>query len=624
MKNEISSSLASSATMHTTSSNRSIANDATEAGWRAAWALHLTRPAESFALASTALDTAIAAGHANDAAWAQLCRALAGYRLSGADIKRLTDDFAEASMRMKALNSARGQRLASIGPAVLAMKQGHWPQALAECEKIAGSFDLGAMDPDNFYLLLGLSTSHVYCGNLVEGLRFGYIGLNVAQYLELAAEEATICMPLGVALMAARDHEEATEIFNAAEMVAARIDSPMLLKTIRTNLVFVLRRTGNAETIARADELIKLVLADPCAIIGGQQFAHYAAAELAIVKGELDDAQYQHDQAHAVLQAANGNRPFDALDQAKISFINGMIAVRRGRVTDAINILTKVVALMPEISAWRFSDRAKVFDELAGALALQGRFEEAYATQKKSSQDYLLNVDALNRSRRVSMQAREEMRRVQLALEQESQERRRLQNSHSQLRAQMDRTAREAARLKDAAMQDPLTGLPNRRHLEEILEKMLVIAKLDTATLAIAYLDIDHFKNVNDHFGHAMGDEVLRGMGNFGPHFLRGADVMSRIGGEEFCVVLIGCGLEAAGKRLTDLLDQFRARQFECDGRTLSGVTFSGGVAVFPEDGHDVDTLLKVADRRLYHAKNSGRAQVRCADCATKLTPTSG
>ncbi len=585
-----------------------------ETGWRAAWALHLTRPIESFALASDALNDAIISGHANDLAWSQLCRALAGYRLVDADINLLERDFAEASSRMNALDSARGKRLASLGPAVLAMKRGRWPDALQECEKIAASFDLGAMDPDNFYLLLALSTSHVYCGNLVEGLRFGYIGLNLTQYLELAPEEAAICLPLGVALMAARDHEEANAIFSAAETVAAGIDSPMLLKTVRTNLALVLRRIGREDTLARALALIKLILADLCALIGGQQFAHYAAAEIFVVTGDLDAAQQQRDLAYALLRAAPGQEPINLLDDAKMNFTDGMIANRRGRVTDAIDAFSKAVALLPKISAWRFSDRTKVFDELADAFAREGRFEEVYATQKMSSQDYLANVEALNRSRRVSTQAREEMRRVQLALEQESQERRQLQNSHSQLREQMDRTSREAALLKDAALHDQLTRLPNRRYLDGALTRILGSAIRDGTPLSVAYLDLDHFKLVNDNFGHAMGDEVLCGLGSFGPHFLRGGDVMSRIGGEEFCVVLIGCSMEAAGKRLTDLLTAFCAQEFVCDSRSLSGVAFSGGISVFPDDGADCETLMKIADRRLYRAKAAGRAQVCCAD----------
>ncbi len=583
-----------------------------ERAWCAAWALHLTRPAESFALATVARDEAIAANEPHAAAWAQLCRALAGYRWIGADIGQMRADFVDAARLMDAINDRRGKRLASLLDAVLAMKHGHWPEALKAYEKMSGSFDLGAMDADNFYLLLGLATSHVYCGNLADGLRFGYIGLNLAQYLDLAAEEVTMCLPLGVALMAARDHDESAELFNAADVIAARIDSPMLLKTTRNNLGVVLRRIGGIYNIARAQQLVAWVLAEPAAMIGGQQFAHYSAAELYVLLGQMDDAEAQLEQARATLGAGRGAHPLEALDGAKLNFILGMIASRRGQVAEAIAAFAEVVTLLPALSAWRFSDRAKVFEELAEVLARQGRFEEAYVTQKKSAQDYLTNVEALNRARHVSMQVREQMRRVQLELDRESRERRHLQSSHTELREQMDDATREARRLKDAAMHDPLTGLPNRRHLDEVLANMLLVAGQTETPLVIAYLDVDHFKQVNDRYGHAMGDEVLRALGTLGPQFLRGADLMSRIGGEEFCVVLIGCGLEAARKRLTDLLDVFRNQQFESDGQTLSAVTFSGGVAVYPHDGRDAETLMKVADRRLYDAKHAGRANVCC------------
>ena len=592
----------------------SVAESVPALSWQAAWAMHLTRPAESFLLAAQSRDAATVAQDKYATAWAQLGCALAGYRWIDADIKQLAADFTEATRLMQALGDARGKRLAALGPAVLAMKRGDWQDALKAYEKIAASFDLTAMDADNFYLLLGLSTSHVYCGNLADGLRFGYIGLNITQYLSLAAEEVTMCLPLGVALMAARDYEESAELFSAAEAIATRLDSPMLLKTTRNNLAVALRRIGGVDNLARAGELVAWVLAEPTTMIGGQQFAHYSAAELFILENRLDDAESQLKQARDVLGLEKPNVKLTPLDAAKVGFIEGMIASRRGRVADAIDAFSSVVALLPELSAWRFSDRAKVFDELAEVLARRGRFEEAYATQKKSSQDYLLNVDTLNRARHVSMQVREEMRRVQLALDRESRERRHLQSSHTELREQMDTTTREAQRLKDAALHDPLTGLPNRRYLDDVLPNRLLDAEKNSTQLIIAYLDIDHFKQVNDQYGHAMGDEVLRRLGHLGPQFLRGADLMSRIGGEEFCVVLVGCSIEAASKRLTDLLTTFRAQQFEHDGQTKSGVTFSGGVAVYPEDGITMDTLIKVADRRLYDAKHAGRAQVRCVD----------
>ena len=590
-----------------------LLNPEYETSWQAAWGCHLVRPTESFALAEQALSSAIIAGDQHGVAWAHLCKALAGYRWIGADLDTLCSDFALAQAAMTELKDERGMRLASLGPAVLAMKQGKWPDALHEYEALVGHFDLSMMDADNFYALLGLSTSHVYCGNLAEGLRFGYAGLHTAQQLGLAAEEVTMSLPLGVALMAARDLQESAAVFTAAEELATQIDSPMLLKTVRNNRAVALRRLGGAENLLEAERLVDLVFAEPSAMIGGQQFAHFSAAELFILTHKLDLAEAHFEAARKLLST----QKMQPLDAAKLGLIEGVIASRRGGTANmnrAIDALKGVEAILPSLLAWRFSDRAKVFDELAAALASQGRFEEAYVTQKKSSQDYLTNVDVLNRVRHVSMQVRTEMNRVQAALARESIERHQLQASHLKLRADMEHAIRESQTLKEAAMHDVLTGLPNRRYLDEALPNMLLLGTQTATPFAIAYLDIDRFKLVNDTYGHAMGDEVLRRFGALVPSFLRGSDLIGRHGGEEFCVALIGCGPDAATKRLNGLMNALRVEEFSSDTHKISAVTFSGGVAVYPDDGIDLDTLMKAADRRLYAAKEAGRANICCTD----------
>ena len=163
-------------------------------------------------------------------------------------------------------------------------------------------------------------------------------------------------------------------------------------------------------------------------------------------------------------------------------------------------------------------------------------------------------------------------------------------------------------------MHDVLTGLPNRRYLDEALPNMLLLGTQTATPFAIAYLDIDRFKLVNDTYGHAMGDEVLRRFGALVPSFLRGSDLIGRHGGEEFCVALIGCGPDAATKRLNGLMNALRVEEFSSDTHKISAVTFSGGVAVYPDDGIDLDTLMKAADRRLYAAKEAGRANICCTD----------
>jgi len=574
---------------------------------RSAWDQHLTRPAAAFSLAADALVQASQAGDAKTAAWAQLCKALSGYRWLEADAEHVHDDFARAAEAMASVYDMRGMRLAALAPAIIAGKRGQWQDALTQYEALIGTFDLNTLDADNFYPLLGLSTSYVYCGNLAEGLRFGYSGLHLSQQLGLAPQEVNMCLPLGVALMAARDAPEAANLFESAEQIAERIDSPMLLRTVRNNRAVALRRMGRLD---EAESLVTKVLAEPCPMIGGTQFAHYSAAELYILRGRLDLAEAHLEAAHTTLRA----KPLEPLDSAKLHFIAGLIASRRNHFPRAIEEFAQVDALLPTLSAWRFSDRAQVYDELAAAYAQQSMFEEAYGTQKKSSHDYLINVEVLNRVRHFSMQVRQEISRVRSELERESRQRLDLQDAHRKLREQAEHTAREAVYLREAATHDALTGLPNRRYLDETLPKMLRLGQQTATPLAIAFLDLDHFKLVNDRHGHAMGDEVLRGIGRVAPGFMRGSDLMGRYGGEEFCVALIGCGPAAAVKRICGLLDTVRQQEFKLGVDQIGDITFSAGIAVYPEDGVDLEALMATADRRLYKAKSSGRARVLCSD----------
>ena len=570
-------------------------------------ACHLTRPEQAIEIARDALETATVTGDTLATAWAQLTLALTGYRLIGADLETLELNFGDARSKMQALEDARGLRLCALAPAVLASKRGNWVEALARYEELLGSFDLDALDEDNFYAFIGLSTSHIYCGNLAESLRFGYAGVQHAQQLGLIAQEVVMYLPLGVALLAARDVEESAMLFGTAERLCEKIDSPTLLKTVRINRAIALRRLRR---FAEARRLVQLVLDDPAALIGGQPFAHYTAAELNVQLGDLDEAEKHL----AVARELNSGPVVSLLDQAKTAYIAGLLASRKGEDELAIHELGRVAEMLPRVSAWRFSDRTAVYDELAEVYARKARYYDAYVTQRRCSEEYRYNVDVLNHVRHFSMQLRAEMNRVQAELRRTAQERLSLQSEQRQLRDEIERTATEAANLKEAAATDKLTGLHNRRYLDEVLPALLKLRQQTATPMAIAFIDLDHFKDVNDKHGHSMGDQVLRGFGEIALHATRNADVIGRYGGEEFCIAMSGCGPEAAAKRLRALLLVFSNRHFVVGSRDLVGITFSAGIAVYPEDGVDLESLLATADRRLYEAKRAGRARVQERD----------
>lgn len=128
--------------------------------------------------------------------------------------------------------------------------------------------------------------------------------------------------------------------------------------------------------------------------------------------------------------------------------------------------------------------------------------------------------------------------------------------------------------------------------------------------MSFAILDVDHFKEVNDRFGHAAGDEVLRRLAGLLGRTFRSEDIVSRWGGEEFVVGMYGMPRESGVQRLADALEAFRQERIVTQRGDEFTVTFSGGVAQFPDDGRDVAALYRAADAALYLAKKHGRDRV--------------
>jgi diguanylate cyclase (GGDEF)-like protein/PAS domain S-box-containing protein len=167
---------------------------------------------------------------------------------------------------------------------------------------------------------------------------------------------------------------------------------------------------------------------------------------------------------------------------------------------------------------------------------------------------------------------------------------------------------REQLRLQ--AIRDPLTGLFNRRVMEESLQREVRRGIRKKRPLSLLMIDLDHFKQVNDRFGHHAGDAVLGSVGALLSRFFRSDDVVCRYGGEEFVVILPEATLGDGAKRAGQLLEAIRGLEVESAGAPLPYVTASIGMAVLPEDAEDADALLKAADAALYRAKREGRDRV--------------
>lgn len=169
----------------------------------------------------------------------------------------------------------------------------------------------------------------------------------------------------------------------------------------------------------------------------------------------------------------------------------------------------------------------------------------------------------------------------------------------------------DLAEARESAERDPLTGLPNRRALTNALRRAVVSAQAAEAALSLAFCDIDHFKQLNDVHGHAIGDRVLRHVADCLSDGL-GDDVMvSRFGGEEFVMILDGVDVTEAAKRVNVIRERLAARNLRSrtDDKPIGTITFSAGIAGYVQ-GESGDDLLDRADKALYRAKRMGRNRI--------------
>ena len=168
-------------------------------------------------------------------------------------------------------------------------------------------------------------------------------------------------------------------------------------------------------------------------------------------------------------------------------------------------------------------------------------------------------------------------------------------------------TARK--RIEELAYTDSLTGLPNRLMLTERIEFAISVARRENSPIALLFLDLDHFKHINDSLGHQFGDRVLIEVAERIKDCLRQVDTPARLGGDEFLVLLHKTdarGAEITARRILERLSQ----PFEFEDLSFT-VTSSIGVSLFPEDGESMDELIKNADAAMYHVKERGRAGFR-------------
>lgn len=184
-----------------------------------------------------------------------------------------------------------------------------------------------------------------------------------------------------------------------------------------------------------------------------------------------------------------------------------------------------------------------------------------------------------------------------------------LQDTNMQLQERLTRIAVLQESLQAQVVRDPLTNLYNRRYLEETLNREIGRAQRSGLPLSVIMMDIDHFKEINDHYGHMTGDAALKSLAEMILSTSRREDIACRYGGEEFVLILPGSTIDNAAKRAEEWRQKFSEMRFDSP-KGQAGTTISAGVAVYPGHGETDKDLIQSADQAMYAAKQNGRNQV--------------
>ena len=578
-----------------------------------AWRLLHVDSARALALADAALATALARGDAVGEAWARLAR---GFHLLYFARPRHAAPELKAAQRLFDVQGDRvGHILARTGLARGLWREGRYDDALQLALALRDE-GLAVLHHEQRGLLLN-TIAGCYSARKESEQAFAYMyqALRDAPPARGHGYDAVLHCNLAHELLQLGDYHEALKHVEAG---LARFDpakNPRLSSVLHINRVICLTELERA---AEALPDIARVCAVPADATGrGTLTPHFETLAIAALRaGDVALGRALVERARAAEREAILE---EAIEQA---IAEALLDSAEGRAADAVDVLADADARAAAGDSTGLSLRVRgmlaqvqsqaldTVGDTAGALAALRRWQQLTRErtllasrahyQAAALQTELLmlqhKLDEKDAQRRATERARAELEAANRALSQKVEEVQSLQ-----------------AALRQQAARDELTGLFNRRHLNDTLPAMWAMAQRDGRPLAAAIIDLDHFKRVNDEHGHDAGDRLLAAFGRLLGTNLRKSDVACRYGGEEFCVLMPGTDARAARRKIAALLKRWRVESLLLGAAGQAGTSFSAGVADSQQGVATPHALLKRADDELLAAKREGRNRVRAA-----------
>ncbi len=590
-----------------------------------AWARqHVDSPA-SIALAKTALAVALDRGDTAAEGWARLVQGFHGlYFATPAEAK---PELMRARDCFDASGDRAGTILAEAGLARGLWRSGRSREAL---EKVLALRDEGLqiLRRDQRGILLNtIAGCYSAQGQSEQAFAYMYQALRGAGPRQGHGFDAVLHCNLAHELLQIGDCPEALRhIDQGIERCSGLVNSRLLAVLLINRIICLIELGRPAEALPDIARVLEL----PTDASGrGTMSSHFET--FAIAAFRAGNTELGHELA---ARAAAAPRTPLADEQVERIVAAALDAQHRGLMQQASDMLDTALPLVGaaegSAAAEGLSLRTRCLFFLAQADLRERCGEEALALESLRAWQRAHEERSrfASRARYQAAALHTELLRMQHRLEdsvarRRSTERARaaLEAINQQLSLKIDEVQSLQEALRQQATRDFLTGLFNRRHLNDAMPPMLALAARDRQPLAVAIIDLDHFKAVNDEHGHATGDALLTAFGELLVRQGRKSDVACRYGGEEFCLLMPRTDARAARRKLVELLRIWRATVFRFDGATLLGQTFSAGICDSLEAPRTMAALLKAADDALLAAKQHGRARVLCsADLAPLRT----
>ncbi|MES2957166.1 MAG: GGDEF domain-containing protein [Pseudomonadota bacterium] len=577
-----------------------------------AWKLLHLDSARAIALADQALAKAQERGDSAAEAWARLAR---GFHLLYFARPRIAAPELRAALRLfDAEGDRAGHVLACTGLARGLWREGRYEASLAAALALRDE-GLQVLRNDQRGVLLNTIAGCYSARNESEqAFAYMYQALRDARPVRGHGYDVVLHCNLAHELLQLGDYHLALEHVDAGLARCDGLRNPRLVSVLRINRIICLTELERAP---EALNDVREVLAVPADASGRGSLAP-AFETLAIAALRAGEPALGRD---LVQRALAVEREDIADERMELAIAAALLAQHEGDLDGAAAGLEAVSALgaagSQSLSLRLLGDVYRMLAQVHEARGDAPAALRALRAWQKLTDE---RAQLASRARYQAAALQTELLTLRHKLDEQDAQRRATERAHAELaliNEQLSHKIEEVqalqAALQQQATRDALTGLFNRRHLNDTLPAMWAAAQREGRPLALAIIDLDHFKQVNDAFGHDAGDRLLTGFGRLLASALRRSDVACRYGGEEFCVLMPGTEAPAARRKLARLLERWRSEALLLGARSGAGTSFSAGVADSRSVSASAKDLFKRADDELLRAKRGGRNQVRVA-----------